>query len=233
MPVRRVPTVPPPRIHGRVAMAEDPRAATCSVGGASADGRLATTTLHLPTGRDSQIRVWPQDEAAGGGIKEGHGNSNHWLSITGRRRLPALEAHSGAVVELHRGLGGGEPRRGDYAGSEDAGVFGSEGGVMEKTLGCIARDAWVARATHGSWQAVAAAVVAAHEARRWKAIESAPKFQYVDIWAGGRRIPNAQQCPTRTGGDEWRWWSHGAMVLEAATHWTPIPEPPQEVECGA
>ena len=104
---------------------------------------------------------------------------------------------------------------------------------MEKTLGCIARDAWVVRATHGRWQAVAAAVVAAHEARRWKAIESAPKFQYVDIWAGGRRIPNAQQCPTRTGGDEWRWWSNGEMGLEEATHWTPIPEPPQEVECGA
>lgn len=70
----------------------------------------------------------------------------------------------------------------------------------------------------------------AYEARRWQAIESAPKFQYVDIWAGGRRIPNAQQCPTRTGGDEWRWWSNGAMILEEATHWAPIPAPPKEGE---
>ena len=36
MPVRRVPTVPPPRIHGRVAMAEDPRAASGGLGDASA-----------------------------------------------------------------------------------------------------------------------------------------------------------------------------------------------------
>lgn len=100
----------------------------------------------------------------------------------------------------------------------------------------IAREAWwggTGPTSAQDWQAVADAVVAAHEERRWRLIESAPKFQYVDIWAGGRRIPNAQQCPTRTGGDEWRWWSNGAMVLEAATHWTPIPEPPQEVECGA
>jgi len=108
--------------------------------------------------------------------------------------------------------------------------------MAEKTLAQIAWEAmdaaWSLPAEE-SWQAVADAVVAEYERRRWKAIESAPKFQYVDIWAGGRRIPNAQQCPTRTGGDEWRWWSNGAMVVEDATHWTTIPAPPQEVERGA
>jgi hypothetical protein len=103
--------------------------------------------------------------------------------------------------------------------------------MADKTLAEIAEKVW----TDGdgwNWQDVIDAVVSAHEARRWRPIESAPKFQYVDIWAGGRRIPNAQQCPTRTGGDEWRWWSNGAMVLEEATHWAPIPTPPQEVERG-
>jgi hypothetical protein len=101
----------------------------------------------------------------------------------------------------------------------------------EKDLGDVAYGAYdTSLPFEEAWQAVADAVIQAHEARRWKWIESAPKFQYVDIWAGGRRIPNAQQCPTRTGGDEWRWWSNGAMVLEHATHWTPIPAPPQEVE---
>ena len=105
--------------------------------------------------------------------------------------------------------------------------------MEEKTLAEIAREAWwggTGPTIAHDWQAVADAVESAIEARRWQAIESAPKFQYVDIWAGGRRIPNAQQCPTRTGGDEWRWWSNGAMVLEEATHWAPIPAPPQEVE---
>lgn len=108
--------------------------------------------------------------------------------------------------------------------------------MAQKTLGQVAYANWCAEAsnrlmnTEEAWQAVADAVVAAHEARRWQAIESAPKFQYVDIWAGGRRIPNAQQCPTRTGVDEWRWWSNGAIILEEATHWAPIPAPPQEVE---
>jgi hypothetical protein len=105
--------------------------------------------------------------------------------------------------------------------------------MEEKTLAEIAREAWwggIGPTSAHDWQAVADAVESAIEARRWQAIESAPKFQYVDIWAGGRRIPNAQQCPTRTGGDEWRWWSNGAMVLEEATHWAPIPAPPQEVE---
>ena len=104
--------------------------------------------------------------------------------------------------------------------------------MAEKTLGQVAMYAYQKRETDEvpAWESIADAVVREHEARRWKAIETAPKLQYVDIWAGGRRIPNAQQCPTRTGGDDWRWWSNGAMVLEEATHWTPLPAPPQEVE---
>ena len=111
--------------------------------------------------------------------------------------------------------------------------------MAQKTLGQVAYEARLNhRTTWGieaqwlrdDYEKMAAEIVAAHEARRWQAIESAPKFQYVDIWAGGRRIPNAQQCPTRTGVDEWRWWSNGAIILEEATHWTPIPAPPQEVE---
>jgi hypothetical protein len=60
--------MPPPRIHGRVAMAGDPRAAASNMGGASADGSLAVATLHLPTGRDSEVPIWPQGDAAGCGI---------------------------------------------------------------------------------------------------------------------------------------------------------------------
>ena len=108
--------------------------------------------------------------------------------------------------------------------------------MAEKSLGQIAREVFMngtGPTTADDWEKAADAVIAAAEARRWKPIESAPKFQYVDIWAGGRRIPNAQQCPTRTGGDDWRWWSNGAMVLEEATHWTPLPAPPQEVDDAA
>ena len=61
----------------------------------------------------------------------------------------------------------------------------------EKTLGKVARDAWYRvrpSCRPADWQAVADAVVAAHEARRWKAIESAPKDGYILAWSPERRM---------------------------------------------
>lgn len=102
--------------------------------------------------------------------------------------------------------------------------------MAEKTLGFVAYETYCVAEEEHAWQAVADAVVAAHEARRWRPIETAPKHLYVDVIAAGRRIPNAKQSPTMTGGDNWRWWSNGAMILEDVTHWTPIPAPPKEGE---
>jgi hypothetical protein len=87
--------------------------------------------------------------------------------------------------------------------------------------------------TEEAWQAVADAVVAAHEARRWQAIESAPKDKEVDVWDGCERVPYAKY---NTQTESWfsDVFSYGDMdwreMDPQPTHWTPIPAPPQEVE---
>lgn len=107
----------------------------------------------------------------------------------------------------------------------------------QKTLGEIARDKWrdeLALSEHTpteSWQAVADAVIAAHEARRWKQIESAPKDGEVDVWGGFERVPNAKYNKQT---ESWfsDVFSYGDMdwreMDPQPTHWTPIPAPPKE-----
>jgi len=98
----------------------------------------------------------------------------------------------------------------------------------EKTLGKVARDAWyrVRPSCPADWQAVADAVVAAHEARRWKAIESAPRTrQYVLAYAPERKM-SFQVCWDH----EWGYWQMmgGGKCTMEFTLWSPIPAPPKE-----
>lgn len=100
--------------------------------------------------------------------------------------------------------------------------------MEEKTLGAIAFGAY-----HETqdWQAVADAVIQAHEARRWQSIESAPRTrQYILAYSPERKM-SFQVCWDH----EWGYWQMiggGNCTMEFA-HWTPIPAPPQEVEHGA
>jgi hypothetical protein len=97
----------------------------------------------------------------------------------------------------------------------------------------IARETFAQTA---DFQAVADAVIQAHEARRWQAIESAPKDgTWILTWVGGVAKPFPYICAWSDsysihglGGN----WNDGLcqMGIEV-THWTPIPAPPQEVEC--
>lgn len=58
----------------------------------------------------------------------------------------------------------------------------------EKTLGEIAYETWCYDISHDAWQAVADAVVAAHEARRWRSIETAPKDGAILAWSPERSM---------------------------------------------
>jgi len=130
--------------------------------------------------------------------------------------------------------------------------------MEKKTLGVIARDKWrdeLANSAHtptDSWQAVADAVLQAHEARRWKPIESAPKDGTPIILRRGERVTPGQWVAASESGEQHFWdlegryqgseivgrthdayWMSddgGFTADEPPTHWTPIPEPPQEVE---
>jgi len=101
--------------------------------------------------------------------------------------------------------------------------------MPEKTLGEIA--AQKAREVPSlpndtAWQAIADAVVAAHEARRWKAIESAPRTrQYVLAYAPERKM-SFQVCWDH----EWGYWQMmgGGKCTMEFTLWSPIPAPPKE-----
>jgi len=113
-----------------------------------------------------------------------------------------------------------------------------------KTLGQVACNAWKEGVVNPNlplldmWQAVADAVVAAHEARRLKPIETAPKDgTLVDLWSDNGRWPD---CKWDEVIQDWtHWWGGGFDVMgwvklgEHVTHWATIPAPPQEVACGA
>ena len=90
-------------------------------------------------------------------------------------------------------------------------------------------DAWSLPANE-SWQAVADAVIAAHEARRWKAWKTLPRDgSKFDAWHRGDLASKPHRlcnCFTRDG-----------KVIDAEgytrdekwlTHWTPISAPPKE-----
>jgi hypothetical protein len=104
--------------------------------------------------------------------------------------------------------------------------------MEEKTLGAIAFGVY-----HETqdWQAVADAVVAAHEARRWQAIETAPKDVSILIY-----VPDYDHYGPGilraiwVRGERWHTtcWASGRDLgsCYTPTHWAPLPAPPQEVE---
>ena len=130
----------------------------------------------------------------------------------------------------------------------------------QKTLGEIARDKWrdeLALSEHTpteSWQAVADAVIAAHDARRWKPIKSAPKDGTPIILRRGERVTPGQWVPEAEENEQHFWdlegryqgsaivgkthpayWMSddgGFTAEEPPTNWTPIPAPPKEAHHG-
>jgi len=112
--------------------------------------------------------------------------------------------------------------------------------MAEKTLGKVARDAWYQHrpCAADDWQAVADAVIAANEARRWKAIESAPKdgWFWINRVGYGPRLGRQSEDPeydfeffeqNNAGHGRLQW---NAVRASQVTHWTPIPAPPKEAE---
>ena len=105
--------------------------------------------------------------------------------------------------------------------------------IAGDTLGHVAMYAYQKRVSDEvpARQAVADAVIAAHEARRWKPIESAPKdgaiilvhrhgceTPFLAAWLDGAAI--------RQPG-----WHHidiNKRFHSEPTHWTPLPAPPKE-----
>lgn len=101
---------------------------------------------------------------------------------------------------------------------------------MEKTLGQVAQDAWYSTrpSSQDDWQAVADAVVAAHEARRWRPIETAPK----DEWGVLAWVPTYYRGKGAVIKAIWLggcWYDNLAHEV-TPTRWSPIPAPPQEGE---
>lgn len=116
--------------------------------------------------------------------------------------------------------------------------------MEQKTLGQVAYETryfglWdvLTTPTQCEYEKMADAVIQAHEARRWKAIESAPKDgTEVDLRSRNGRWPACKWDDKRQA---WvHWWIGGFDVMawvelgEHVTHWTPIPAPPKEAEHG-
>ena len=100
--------------------------------------------------------------------------------------------------------------------------------MAEKTLGQVARDKWrdelvlSEHTPNESWQAVADAVVAAHEARRWQPIETAPT-NGTPVFVGKRHR------------GVWSWKTTSlvlAAIEDGYTHWAAHPAPPKEADHG-
>lgn len=91
---------------------------------------------------------------------------------------------------------------------------------MSEDLGIIAaramHDTWHLPSNE-SWNAVAQAVIKAHEARRWKPIATAPIGSpvLVGVWKNGKWL----QCLCVGCTADFGW-----------THWTELPAPPKEGE---
>lgn len=104
-----------------------------------------------------------------------------------------------------------------------------------KTLGQIARDAYDCHAGNANeaFKAVAAAVVKAHEERKWRPIETAPKDgSPVDLWIPANAVGNSSGRPSRSTDCIWvvdHWELEVGIELpwlQCATHWRLIPEAP-------
>ena len=79
---------------------------------------------------------------------------------------------------------------------------------------------------------------------KWEPIETAPRdATAVDVWSGGRRIPNARWMTPVCHVEEYKAWcmeehepdgrfgSVNVVYVEIGsqpTHWLPIPGPPEE-----
>lgn len=100
--------------------------------------------------------------------------------------------------------------------------------MEEKTLAQVARETWLAGTgpLFVEWDRIADAVVAAHEARRWKPIESAPKDGYILAWSPERRM--AFQVIWCGSLDDWQLLGMDGIATMEFTLWTPIPAPPKE-----
>lgn len=95
-------------------------------------------------------------------------------------------------------------------------------------IACRAMDkAWSLPANE-SWQAVAEAVVAAHEARRWRSIDTAPKDGAILAWSPERAM--VFQVVWRRENNDWSLIGRDGVSRMEYSHWTPIPAPPKEVE---
>ena len=113
---------------------------------------------------------------------------------------------------------------------------------MEKTIGQIAREVFMngtGPTTADDWEKAADAVLAAAEAQRWRAIETAPKDRTeIDVWSKeAGRTPDATWLKERQA---WCYWGFDDVeslgyhrIKPQPTHWTPIPAPPQEVDDAA
>ena len=107
--------------------------------------------------------------------------------------------------------------------------------MAEKTLAEIAREAWwggTGPTSAQDWQAVADAVEAAIEARRWQAwppcVDGAlPDVVALDDPKLGRRFGFLR---------DGKWWDEDGDEITPYVYppkrWTPIPAPPKEVERG-
>ena len=102
--------------------------------------------------------------------------------------------------------------------------------MAEKTLGEIAYETWCYDISHDAWQAVANAVVAAHEARRWMSIETAPKDGSILAWSPERAM--VCQVVWRRENNDWSLIGRDGVSRMEYSHWTPIPAPPQEAHHG-
>lgn len=101
--------------------------------------------------------------------------------------------------------------------------------MEEKTLGAIARQAWLAPTSLDDWQAVADAVIAAHEAQRWKPIAEYDGDDWVHVLYDGK----AYIARRDTWGGKTFWKAPSLWVLPTniePTHFIPFPAPPKEGE---
>jgi hypothetical protein len=105
-----------------------------------------------------------------------------------------------------------------------------------KPLGQIAKDLLFELLPMDSdekWESLAAAVVKAHEERKWRPIETAPKDgSLVDLWIPASAVGNLSGQPHRSTDCIWvvDHWELEIEIelpwLQCATHWRPAPEAP-------
>lgn len=111
--------------------------------------------------------------------------------------------------------------------------------MAEKTLGEIARDTWgnaTGPTSVDDWQAVADAVIAEYERRRWKAWENVPRdgskfdaWHTGSAWVSPHRLPD---CHINVFGEVID--SQGSIRDENfLSHWTALPAPPKGADDAA